>query len=771
MKTILFLILLFSLGIQMTFGQYRVEGTISDAGTNEGLPGAYITTSNRSQGAISDRNSHFILESAEWIDSITITFVGYKTTKLKVNSGFLNVQLEQSQNELNQVVVSAQRENQSRTSAPIAISLLPAKVIDETKATEISSLLNKVSGVLVANFGSENQSVSVRQPLSFIRTQLVTLEDEIPINPTTIATSSNLKEINMTAIKSVEVLKGPASSIYGSEAVGGTINFITKKPSVLPTAAISLQTNDMGYKRIDFEASGTSNKLGVFAGGYTATCSDTYRNYCDFRKTAGLIKGVYNFRDDIKLTTTLNYIHHKVNLSGSLDSTIFYTNDKFNQYTFCYSDLTSVRASARLDKQWNKNDKTFFTLHFRRSNEDQIPTYYIQRIYGGPPPARYKGEYIESGYESYGLLIQHRHKFNFLDAQLITGLSADLTPYTYVSRAIDVTREDDLYTGYSTTDTFVQDFNADLFNSAEYLIFEVSPARKLKVTSALRYDRLDYNYRNNLPSTAISGAPDDINTFDHLSPKLGINYNLSGNTGFYGNYSEGFAPPLFSQLYKAVIVPVLKPASYNNYEIGGWLSFNKNKGYLDISAYHSDGINEIVSVLLADGTNQNQSTGKTQHAGIEYSVRYTFFNQFEVRLNAANSVHKFLQYVYQDKDYSGNYMSLAPKFVANSEVTWKPAFLKNFRIGVEWEKIGKYWVDELNTRQYKGYSLFNLRTGYKIRGFNVWLNILNLSNDLYAVRVQRSSYGAQAVTYVPGTRRSSFFGVEYNFSGKKGLSR
>ena len=48
--------------------------------------------------------------------------------------------------------------------------------------------LNKVSGVLVANFGSENQSVSVRQPLSFIRTQLVTLEDEIPINPTTIAT-------------------------------------------------------------------------------------------------------------------------------------------------------------------------------------------------------------------------------------------------------------------------------------------------------------------------------------------------------------------------------------------------------------------------------------------------------------------------------------------------------------------------------------------------------------------------------------------------------
>ncbi|MFZ0280809.1 MAG: TonB-dependent receptor [Bacteroidales bacterium] len=767
MKTIPLLILLFSLGIQTTFGQYKVEGTISDAGTNEGLPGAYITTSDRSQGAISDRNSHFILESTERIDSITITFVGYKTTKFKVNSGFMNVRIEQSQNELNQVVVSAQRETQSRTSAPIAVSVLPAKVIEETKATELSALLNKVSGVLVANFGGENQSVSIRQPLSFIRTQLVTLEDEIPINPTTIASSSNLKEINMTAIKAIEVLKGPASSIYGSEAIGGTINFITKKPSLLPTAGISMQANDMGYKRLDFEASGTSHQLGVYAGGYAATCSDNYRDYCDFRKIAGLIKGVYKFSDKVLLTTTLNYIHHNVNLSGSLDSTIFYTNDKYNQYTFCYSDFASIRASVRLDNEWNENDKTFFTLHFRNSYEDQIPTYYIQRIYGGPPPARYKGEYIESGYRSYGLLIQHRHKFNFLNAQLIAGVSADLTPFTYISRAIDVTKEGDLYTSYKTTDTYVQDFNADLFNSAEYLVFEISPARKLKLTSALRYDRLDYNYRNNLPSTAISGAPDDKNTFDHLSPKLGINYNLSGKMGLYGNYSEGFAPPMFSQLYKAVIVPVLKPASYNNYEIGGWLSFNKNKGYLDVSAYHSDGINEIVSVLLGDGTSQNQSTGKTRHEGIEYSVRYTFFDQIEVRLNAANSIHKFLQYVYQDKDYSGNYMSLAPKFVANSELTWRPSFIKDFRIGVEWEKIGKYWVDELNTRKYDGYSLFNLRTGYKIGGLNIWLNILNLSNDLYAVRVQRSSYGAQAVTYVPGTRRSIFFGAEYNIGGKK----
>ena len=221
-----------------------------------------------------------------------------------------------------------------------------------------------------------------------------------------------------------------------------------------------------------------------------ASCTDSYRDYCDYWKASGLIKAVYNIKDDLLLTTTFNIIRHNANLSGSLDSTIFYSNDKYNQYTFCYSDLTSIRASARLDKQWNERDKTFFTLHFRGSNENQIPTYYIQRIYGGPPPAKYKGEYIESGYESYGLLIQHRHNFDFLNAQLIAGLSADFTPYSYTSTAIDVTREGDLYTDYTTTTTYVQDFNADLLNSAEYLVFEFSPFSKLKVTSALRYDRL-----------------------------------------------------------------------------------------------------------------------------------------------------------------------------------------------------------------------------------------------------------------------------------------
>ncbi len=746
--------------------QYTVEGRVTDINTNEGLPGAYVTICNTSIVSVTNSESEFTLHSDKKIDSIIVSFIGYRTKKIAVTSEYLNIYMEQSSNELDQIIVSAQRESQSRKDVPISISLLPAKIIDETKATEIADLLNKVSGVYVANFGNENQSVSIRQPLSFIRTQLVILEDEIPIVPTTIATSGNLKEINMAAVKSIEVLKGPASSIYGSEAIGGTVNFITKNPTQMPSARVSIQANDMGYKRLDFEAGGKMDNLGILAAGYTAQCSDSYRDYCDFKKSALLLKATYNFNEETMLTTTLSYIHHNTNVSGSLDSTIFFTNDKYNQYKFCYSNDLSMRANIRIDKTWNDENKTFAVLHYRGNNENQIPTYYIQRVYGGPPPPRYKGEFIESGYHSYGLLIQHRLKFNLMDAQLIAGLSSDYTPYKYVSKEIDVTKEGDLYTTYSLTDTYVQDFKAGLFNSAEYLLFEFTPLYKLKISSALRYDRLDYNYINNLPSTAISGAPDDRNTFDQLSPKIGLNYNMTDNLGIYANYSTGFAPPLFSQLYKGVTVPTLKPASFSNYEMGGWLGFGNNKGYADLSLYSSKGVNEIVSVLLEDGTSQNQSTGKTIHRGIEYSVKYNFFDQVDIRISAANSVHKFVYFVSGANDYSGKKMNLAPRFIANADITYRPVYLKNFRITAELENIGRYYIDEMNTNEYKGYRLLNLRTGYNFRRFDFWLNILNVTNDLYAVRVQKSSYGTGAITYMPGTRRSFFLGLEYSITGK-----
>ena len=186
---------------------------------------------------------------------------------------------------------------------------------------------------------------------------------------------------------------------------------------------------------------------------------------------------------------------------------------------------------------------------------------------------------------------------------------------------IDIDKDaNKVYYKYTVKDSLLTNYNVDLLNTAAYAQFEYKPTEKLKLVAAARYDRLDYKFDNHLLPGAFTGAPDAIDHFDHFTPKLGLTYDFGKNKGAYINYSVGFAPPNITDLYTGVKVPVLKASSYNNYEIGGWVSFAANKGYAEVSLYQLDGENEIVSVRLADGSYQNQNAGKTSHKGIEANL-------------------------------------------------------------------------------------------------------------------------------------------------------
>src|SRR6185436_12565049 len=130
-----------------------------------------------------------------------------------------------------------------------------------------------------------------------------------------------------------------------------------------------------------------------------------------------------------------------------------------------------------------------------------------------------------------------------------------------------------VYYQYTETDSLLTNYHVKLLNTAAYIQFEYKPADKLKLVAAARYDRLNYRFDNHLPPGAFTGAPDATDYFDHFTPKLGLTYDLGKNKGIYINYSVGFAPPNITDLYTGVEVPELKAASYNNYEIGGWVGF------------------------------------------------------------------------------------------------------------------------------------------------------------------------------------------------------
>ena len=169
----------------------------------------------------------------------------------------------------------------------------------------------------------------------------------------------------------------------------------------------------------------------------------------------------------------------------------------------------------------------------------------------------------------------------------------------------------------------------------------------------------------------------------------------------YANYAVGFSAPGVSDLYRGVKVPSLQPSTYQNYEAGGWLTFAKKKGYLEVSIYQLDGTNEIINVQQDDGSTEKENAGKTQHRGIEYTLRYSPSKSIGFRFGGTNAQHLFLDYNEKGNNLEGNEMSSAPKFIANAEFTYRPQFLSGSRIALEWQHISPYFLDANNTETYR----------------------------------------------------------------------
>ncbi|QHT67697.1 TonB-dependent receptor [Rhodocytophaga rosea] len=754
------LLALFSL-YTLTFAQTTISGRIIDAQTKEPLAGVNILISNSSQGSTSLSNGSFVLKTDQSVPEIAVSFVGYKTKTLSTSGQNMLISLEPSSLQLNQIVVSASREGESRTEAPVAISTISRELITQTKAVSLDQLLNKVSGVYMVNLGNEQHSMAIRQPIG-TKSLYLYLEDGVPIRTTGDFNHNALIEINMAALKNIEVIRGPSSSLYGSEAIGGAINFITQAPSLLPTAKLQLEMSNRGYRRTDFSASTTIGKVGIFAGGYYTGQRKGYFSHSDFDKLALTFRLDYLINEKSKLITTASLIDYITDQTGGLDSANFYGKQYSSLHTFSYRKVKALRIKSTFDHTWNKNNSSKITAFFRHNSIGQNPFYAIRNVQGNPLKAR--GEINDDAFDSYGLIAQHRKSFPFWKGRLIVGVSADYSPASYIASFIDVDRNaDGVYTGFTKTDSLLTDYSVNLLNTAVYGQLELSPMEALKIVGALRYDRLDYRFDNNLAPSAFTGAPDETNHFANLTPKLGLTYDFGKDKGMYANYSVGFAPPQITDLYRGVKVPTLKPAYFNNYEVGGWLNLMQGKGYLDISFYQMDGRNEIVSVRLPDGSYENQNAGKTRHRGVEYTIKYAPVESVSLRFSGTNARHTFVQYIERGADYTDKTMNTAPEFMANAEVIYKPAFLKGLRLSAEWQRIGKFYMDAANTEQYNGYHLFNTRVGYTWKGAELWINAINLTNELYATTVDKTAFGK---SYRQGIPRTFNIGIAYNFTGK-----
>ena len=759
------------------------QGTVFDAQTKEPLPGVTLVEPDRKSGTVTDANGHFALTGNT--TKIVVSAVGYRRQEVSVVAGQpLRVALEPAVEDLQTVVVTGNREAALRTESPIAISKLSSKLIEETKLTGISEVINKTPGVLMVNLGNEQHMMAIRQPMT-TNAYFLYMEDGVPIRPMGVFNHNALLEMNQFTVSSIEVVKGPVSSIYGPEAVGGAVNFITQRPTAVPTARIGIQADQWGYQRLQFGAGATQGKFGIYLGGFVSRQRHSWLASSDYDKSAYFARLEYAFTPQTRLTGTLSYNDYDSQTSGNVDSITFFARQYVSTTDFTYRKTFSLRSRLTLEHDWknaggNVSAQSFITAFVRNNSIGQNPTYSIRWVSGASTAT---GQINSNDFKSFGFITQHTQRLNFLNSKFIVGATLDLSPNTYYAYQTELAAElrPDKKSVVKYTqlrerpDVQLANYSADIHNVAAYLQYDFEPIRKLRVSAGLRYDRMAFDYTNALDNG--SGGK----SYSQMTPKIGATYDLGNGKGLYVNYAKGFSPPALTSIFLKRTTPAasgdlfyynLQPAKFDNMEIGGWASLLNNKVYVDGAIYQMDGTNELLNIRLPDNSFDYQSAGRTLHRGIELGVTYRPSKQVFFRFGGTHAVHRFVEFTLSQRtsdvvqNVDGKDMPSAPRTLWNTEISYYPAWFKNFRASLEWQHVSGWYQNQINTVRYNGYDFANVRVGYQWKGVEVFTNVLNATNALFATNATRGNNVTDRTTYNPAAPRTFVFGIQYTFSGK-----
>jgi outer membrane receptor for ferrienterochelin and colicins len=258
-----------------------IEGIISSA--NEVVPFANIYAPKLKKGTSSDQNGVFKLENLpQGPIKISVTAIGYKSAVVEVNLNsdknpyVLKINLKEDLGSLDQIVITGTLKPVRKLESPVPVEVYTQSFFKKNPTPSIFESLQNVNGVRpqlncsVCNTGDIHIN-GLEGPYTMV------LIDGLPI-VSGLSTVYGLTGIPQALIERVEIVKGPASTLYGSEAVGGLINVITKKPTGANKLSFDNFTTSWGEVSTDV---GTGYQLSDKTSGILGVSYFNYQNPID----------------------------------------------------------------------------------------------------------------------------------------------------------------------------------------------------------------------------------------------------------------------------------------------------------------------------------------------------------------------------------------------------------------------------------------------------------------------------------------------------------
>jgi len=662
---------------------------------------------------------------------------------------------------MDEITVTGTREAVLKSETPGTVNNVSTAEVEEVKPAHPGEVMNRMPGVHVNVTGGEGHMTSIRQPIT-TKALYLYLEDGIPTRSTGFFNHNALYEINVPQAGGIEVLKGPGTALFGSDAIGAVINVMTKSPPLEPEVSLGIEAGEHGWKRLLVSGGNSDENDGVRAD-LNLTHTDGWRDATEYDRYSGTLRWDRYLDNGANLKTVFSTSKIDQETAGS---SRLLRDDYLNNPTLNYTPISFRKVEAfRLSTAYEQegvDDLLSITPYVRRNTMELLPNWALS----------YDPTVYETENDSVGLLLKYRKDIAPYATRIIVGTDLDYSPGSRMEHEITPTKVGNFFTSF-TQNGVLYDYDAAFYGISPYVHVESSPVDKLRLNAGLRYDHMEYDYDNNLSvvTTGDHRRPSDTRvSFDHLSPKLGATYAFSPTLNGFASYRHGFRVPSESQLFrqgKSTNTVDLDAIKVDSYEVGLRGQANSNIRY-EASVYLMRKDDDILTFKETDGSRTTMNAGETLHRGIELGLGADLSN--DVDLNVSFS---YAKHTYEDwkpnttTDLSGNEMESAPRRIINTRLNYRPALLNGGRGELEWVQLGSYWMDQANSHRYDGHDLFNVRVNYLFnKKFEIYGRITNLTDKRYATAASYSpaAFGnPEKFEFAPGQPRTFFLGVNYAF--------
>ena len=606
------------------------------------------------------------------------------------------------------VFVTATRTPISKNNVIADVTTISSEDIERAGSSSLPELLQRQPGIEISNLGGPGKvsTIGIRGTSS---THSIVLVDGIRLSAATTGFSA-IEHIPLSQIEKIEIVRGPASSLYGQDAIGGVIQIFTKKGV----------DGFKPYVDIGYGSYNTSNfKSGVRAGNnqttyainFAAMNSDGFSAFVP--NPANAANSINLDKDGYKNYSLSSSLSHKINQDYEIDLQYFLSKGK-NQFDNRFANFSP-------------------SFHGNYRNEIKLETYTMN----------IKGQ-INKAWQSSIKLSQSTDKY--LDLQKLNNFTFE-----------DDANLKDLYK--TTQDQLSWQNNVALPRGSITLLYDFLK-QKIKTTDV--YEKTQRTNHGVMVGYSLiedkhnfqSNFRKDFNSVyeDAVTGNIGYAYSIDPNWTIASSYGTAFVSPSFNFLYSladsfALGNPNLKPEKSKNIE--GSIRYKDDSGSMSLTMFQNKIDDFIIYTAPAEAGSRTstQNLNKAEIQGLTISGDQ-FFGHFQIKGSATGQSAKN-----EDTD---KYLPRRASLIGNINLNY---YIGNWNIGVEETFSGKRFDDKENIVNLSGYALTNIVTDYKINDkLKLNLRLNNVLDKDYSLAAEgRSGFKYQT----PG--RSLFANLRYDF--------